>query len=253
MRGALTRCVILVFAALTAACAGTSRVGDELTATSLTQGKKAVALIKLGAADPMCSVLQAGIGVRDGESYRIVETARIHRNSKDSAVAELELRAGEYHVVSYTCNRPGGAIHLADSRGGGVFKKSYASFSLAPGEIINVGYLQLVPMGSTPVAYARVVAVRLVVTDWPLGELEQFKQQRPHLYAQMRTRLMTVPKVETPNLQKMIQARCADMRRLQAEGKLQNLPPLCNTPGGSAPVRKPGKTPPGKDKGAIGA
>jgi hypothetical protein len=153
-------------------------------------------------------------------------------------------------VVSYTCNRRGGAIHLADSLGGGVFRKSYASFSLAPGEIINVGYLQLVPMASTQVAYTRVLAVRLAVTDWPLGELERFKQQRPQLYAQMKTRLMTVPRVEPPSMQQ-IMARCAEMRRLQAEGKLQNLPPVCNPPGATPPPRskQPGK----KDKGGVGA
>lgn len=250
MRGALFRCAIMAFAALTAACGGTSRVGDELTATSLTQSRKAVALIKLGAADPMCTVLQAGIGVREGELYRIVETARIQRNAKDAAVAELELGAGEYHVVSYTCNRPGGPLHLAESNGGGVFRKSYASFSLTAGEVINVGYLQLVPMASTQVANTRVLAVRLAVTDWPLGELERFKLERPNLYAHMKTRLMTVPRVEPPTLQE-IQARCADMRRLQAEGKLQNLPPLCHMPGGAPPARKPGKSP-GRDK-SIGA
>jgi hypothetical protein len=231
----------MAFAALTAGCAGTSRVGDELTATSLTQTRKAVALIKLGAADPMCTVLQAGIGVRDGGSYRVVETARIQRKGDETAVAELELGAGEYHVVSYTCNRPGGAIHLAESLGGGAFRKSYASFSLAPGEIINVGYLQLLPMASTQIAYTRIMAVRLAVTDWPIAELERFKQQRPTLYSQMKTRLMTVPRVESPMQE--IMARCAEMRRLQVEGKLQNLPLACNPPGGSPPPpsKRPGK------------
>jgi hypothetical protein len=252
MRCALIRCAILGFAALTAGCAGTSRVDDQLTAGSLTQGRKAVALIMLGAFDPMCTVLQAGIGVRQGETYRIVQTARIQRTVNDTAVAELELGTGEYHVVSFTCNRPsGGMSQLAESLGGGVFKKSYASFSLAPGEFINVGYLQLVPMSSTQVSYqTRVVAVRVAVTDWPMSELERFKQQRPGLYSQMRTRLMTVPKVEPPSAQQ-IQARCDELRRLQAEGKLQNLPPICNPPGGAPPARKPGKTPGrGKEIGA---
>ncbi|MFZ1106546.1 MAG: hypothetical protein WAN86_27405 [Hyphomicrobiaceae bacterium] len=250
MRRALFRVAVMAFAALVSACGGTSRVGDELTATSLSQSRKAVALIKLGAADPMCSALQAGIGVRQGDHYKIVETARIQRSAKDTLVAELELGAGEYHVVSYTCNRPRGAIHLADSLGGGVFRKSYASFSLAPGEILNVGYLQLVPMASTQVAYTRVLAVRLAVTDWPLAELERFKRQRPGLYGQMKTRLMTVPRVDPPTMQQ-VQARCAELRRLQAEGKLQNLPPMCNLPRGTPPARKPGKSP-GKDK-SIGA
>ena len=251
MRGALFRVAVMAFAALAAGCAGTSRVGDELTATSLSQSRKAVALIKLGAADSTCTVLQAGIGVREGEHYRIIQTARIQRSANETAVAELELGTGEYHVVSFTCNRPrGGISQLAESLGGGVFKKSYASFSLAPGEIINVGYLQLVPMASTQVSYnTRVVAVRVAATDWPLAELERFKQQRPGLYGQMKTRLMTVPRVDPPTMQQ-VQARCAELRRLQAEGKLQNLPPVCSLPRGTPPGRKPAG--PGKDKG-IGA
>jgi hypothetical protein len=238
MPTAWLRLAILACAALTAACAGTSRVGDELTATSLSQSRKAVALIKLGAADPLCTVLAAGIGVREGSDYRLVQTARIVRSGGEAAVAELELGSGEYHVVSYSCTRPGSATRLAEPAGGALFRKSYASFTLAPGEILNVGYLQLVPMAATPVtATSRVLFVRLAVTDWPLAELERFKQQRPNLYGQMRTRLMTVHKVEPPTVQE-IQAKCAEMKRLQADGKLQNLPSLC-TPGGAPPRQVP--------------
>jgi hypothetical protein len=63
----------------------------------------------------------------------------------------------------------------------------------------------------------------------------------------MKTRLMTVPRIEPPSLQQ-IQAQCAEMRRLRAEGKLQNLPPICTNPGGGPPTRKPIK-----GKGDIGA
>lgn len=242
MPTAWLRCAVLAVAALTAACGGTSRVADELTTTSLSQSRKAVALIKLGATDPQCTVLSAGIGVREGSDYRVVQTARIQRND-GVAVAELELGSGEYHVVSYSCLRRGGSVLLAEPAGGGVYKKSYATFSLAPGEILNVGYLHLVPMATTQVSASyRVLHVRLAVTDWPVAELDRFKQQRPNLYSQMRTRLMTVHKIEPPTMAE-IQARCADMRKLQAEGKLQNLPALC-TPGaggaGSGLVRPPG-------------
>jgi hypothetical protein len=83
--------------------------------------------------------------------------------------------------------------------------------------------------------------VRLAVTDWPVAELDRFKQQRPNLYRQMRTRLMTVHKIEPPTVAQ-IQARCAEMRRLQGEGKLQNLPALCmpgGAVGGGPPARQP--------------
>lgn len=247
MRAAWIRCAVLAGAAFLAACGGTSRVGEGLTATSLSQSQKAVALIKLGAADPLCTVLTAGIGVREGHDFRLVQTARIERNGSEPAVAELELGSGEYHVVSYTCTRPGSVTRLSEPAGGSVYKKSYATFTLAPGEILNVGYLQLVPVSATPIsAYSRVLQVRLAVTDWPLAELERFKQQRPNLYGQMRTRLMTVLKVEPPTVQE-IQAKCAEMKRLQAEGKLQNLPTLC-----TAPPPGPQRQPAGGKRG-IGA
>jgi hypothetical protein len=177
----------------------------------------------------------------------LVQTARIERNGHEAAVAELELGSGEYHVVSYTCTRPGSMTRLSEPAGGNLYKKSYASFTLAPGEILNVGYLQLVAVAATQIsAYSRVLRVHLIVTDWPLVEIERFKQQRPNLYGQMRTRLMTVPKVRLPTVQE-IQAKCAEIRRLQAEGKIQNLPSLC-MPGGT-PRRQP---PPGA-KSSIGA
>lgn len=247
------RCAVLALAALAGACGGTSRVGDELTATALTQSRKGVALIKLGAADPLCSVLQAGIGVRDGEGYRIVQTARIERNASETAVAELELGSGEYHVVSYSCTRPGKASRLAESLGNGRFRKSYASFRLAAGEVVNVGYLQLVPVAATQVsAGTSLVAVHLAVTDWPLTELERFQRQRPHLYAQMHTRLMTVPKPPQPSVSEVlsrVRAKCAEMKRLQLQGKLQNVPALCN-----APARpKAPRPPPAAGKRTIGA
>lgn len=240
MLGPWIRCAFLAVAASAAGCAtGTSRVGDDLTTTSLSQSKKAVALIKLGAADPLCGTLAAGIGVREGSSFRHVQAARIVRKAGDTAVAELELGPGEYHVVSYACAKRGGVMLLAEPAGGGLYRKSYASFRIAPGEVLNVGYLQLVPMASAQVAHnTRVLQVRLAVTDWPLAELDRFRQQRPHLYAQMKTRLMTVHRAEPPTMQQ-VQAACAQMRRLQAEGKIQDLPLICAPGNRQGPQRGP--------------
>jgi len=234
------RCAVVAIAVLAAGCTGTSRVGDELTTTSLGQAKKSVALIKLGAADPLCTVLAAGIGVREGDNFKLMQTARIVRKAGETAVAELELGTGEYHVVSYTCTRQqGGAVLLAQPAGNGVFTKSYASFSIAPGEILNIGYLHLIPIGSQQAAaYTRVLQVGIAVTDWPLAEIERFKQQRPNLYAQMKTRLMKVHKVEPPTAQQVL-TKCAEMKKLQSDGKIQNLPAMC-TPAPGAPQKAPG-------------
>ena len=246
---AFARAAMLGLAFLAGGCAatGTSRVSDELMSTSaLAQDKKGVALIKLGAADPACTVLAAGIGVRDGDAFNLVHTARIVQKSGEATVAELALEPGEYHVVSYLCLRPNGAhLVLSEPMGGGRYKKSYAHFAVQPGEVINVGFLRLVPLGATQAAFSRVVLVGVVATDWPVPELEIFKQQRPALYAQMKTRLMTVPKIVPPTAEQ-INAKCAEMKKLQAEGKIQNLPSIC-----TAPVRPP--NPKGIAKGEVRA
>ena len=230
---AFGRAAVIGLALLAGGCAatGTSRVSDELMSTSaLAQDKKAVALIKLGAADPACTVLVAGIGVRDNEAFKLVHTARIVQKSGEATVAEVALEPGEYHVVSYLCTRPNGAhLVLAEPLGGGRYRKSYANFALQPGEVINVGFLRLVPLGATQAGFSRVILVGVVATDWPVSELENFKQQRPALYSQMKTRLMTVPKVVPPTVEQ-INAKCAEMKKLQAEGKIQNLPSICTAP-----------------------
>ena len=224
---------LLVVAALVAACGGTSRVADELTASSLSQSKKAVALIKLGAADPLCSVLAAGIGVRDGNDFRLIQTARIERNAGEPRWPSWSSAAASITSSATAARGPAARCACRSRPAAASTRRAMPSFSLAPGEILNVGYLQLVTVGATPIsAYSRVLHVRLAVTDWPLAEIDRFKQQRPNLYGQMRTRLMTVHKVEPPTMAQ-VQAKCAEMRRLQAEGKLQNLPTLC-TPGGGA-------------------
>jgi hypothetical protein len=61
------------------------------------------------------------------------------------------------------------------------------------------------------------------ITDWPLAELDRFKTKRPHIYAQMTTRLMKVPRQSgEPGPQE-----CARLKALMAEGKVQQLPPAC--------------------------
>jgi hypothetical protein len=235
------RAAVLGLALLAAGCGatGTSRISDELMTTSaLAQDKKGVALIKLGAADPSCAVLAAGIGVRDSDTFRLAHTARIVPKTGEATVAELALDPGEYHVVSYVCMRPNGAhLTLSEPMGGDRFKKSYASFAVQSGEVVNVGVLRLVPLGASQGAFSRVLLVGVVATDWPMSELESFKQQRPALYAQMKTRLMLVPKIVPPTVEQ-VAAKCAEMKKLQAEGKIQNLPIICTAPLGRPPAPK---------------
>ena len=76
-------------------------------------------------------------------------------------------------------------------------------------------------------SFGRPVESTIDVTDWPLAELDRFKAKRPHIYAQMKTRLMTVaPREQGPPTSR----DCARLKALKAEGKVQTLPSECAAP-----------------------
>jgi hypothetical protein len=98
---------------------------------------------------------------------------------------------------------------------------------LEPGEVVNVGYLHVNASRVGRSSFGRPVETYIDVSDWPLAELDRFKAKRPHIYAQMTTRLMTVTPTEQgpPTSQD-----CARLKALRAEGKVQQLPSECAEP-----------------------
>jgi hypothetical protein len=106
----------------------------------------------------------------------------------------------------------------------GVYRTSLASFVLHPGEIVNVGYLHVEAWREGRNTFGRPTKVEIEVTDWPLNELDRFKAKRPHIYAQMKTRLMAA----TPAGQGPPTGQdCVRLKALKAEGKVQDLPREC--------------------------
>jgi hypothetical protein len=211
---------------LLAACTQTSRVDDDLSTASLTQTKKAVAVMRVGAASPSCINVAVLLGVREGDGYRRHQgiTVANVRSITEPAVAEVELDPGEYHVLAYRCQSATGSVKTVDDNAGGqLYRTSYASFTLQAGEIVNVGYLHLHAWRHGNNTFGRPVEMDIEITDWPLAELDRFKTKRPHIYAQMTTRLMKVPRQSgEPGPQE-----CARLKALLAEGKVQQLPPAC--------------------------
>ena len=60
----------IVAGLLLAGCTQTSRVDDNLSTASLSQSKKAVAVMRVGAASPSCVNVAVLLGVREGDGYR---------------------------------------------------------------------------------------------------------------------------------------------------------------------------------------
>jgi hypothetical protein len=227
-------------ALLLAGCTQTSRVDDNLSTASLAQTRKAVAVMRVGAASPSCINVAVLLGVREGDGYRRHQgiTVMNVRSITEPAVAEVELDPGEYHVLAYRCQSKQGIKQVDDNAGPGgqLYRTSYASFTLHSGEIVNVGYLRLVAWRHGHNAFGRPVEMDIEITDWPLAELDRFKAKRPNIYAQMTTRLMQAMPAEPgePGPQE-----CARLKALQAEDKVQQLPAACLPPPATA-ARKGG-------------
>jgi hypothetical protein len=115
--------------------------------------------------------------------------------------------------------------------GGQLYRTSYATFTLNSGDVVNVGYLHLVAWRHGNNAMGRPVEMEIEITDWPLNDLDRFKAKRPHIYAQMTTRLMKAmpagPGEPGPQ-------ECARLKALLAEGKVQQLPAACQPPATAA-------------------
>jgi hypothetical protein len=227
--------LIVATAVVLAGCAQTSRVDDALSTASLAQTKKAVAVMRVGSASPSCINVAVLLGVREGEGFRRHQGVTVMnvRSLTEVAVAEVELDPGEYHVVAYRCQTRQGVKTVMDSADPGTYATSFASFRLEPGEVVNVGYLHVEAWRHGRNTFGRPVRMEVDVTDWPLAELERYKAKRPHIYAQMKTRLMTLPPAPGPPTSQ----DCARLKALEAEGKVQKLPPEC------APAARAKRTP----------
>ncbi len=218
-----------------------TRVADAVSAGALKEKHKGVAIMKIDAVSHDCLSASVTLGRRDGDAFAPAETLRVAgpRVPNRSNVAEAELAAGEYHVVAYTCQL-GARFYSMMRMEGGKYRSSYASFSVAAGEVVNVGHLKIIPLAvSQQVQNVRVTnnVMHVTVTDWSMTDLEGFKKERPALYGQMQTRLAAVTKAG-PMTEAQRQELCQKAKQLKADGKVQNLPPLC-LPGAQLPGTAP--------------
>src|SRR5262249_12480516 len=145
---AATRALIAATALGATACAYTPGVSPDLNQETLARTNKAVAIVQMGIEGEGCMVTTIGIGQRKEAGFEAVETLRFFPVPGSAGdAAQVELAPGEYHIVSWNCSRPKGtpSITLGGYQGGNVlgqggqYTESYGSFTLAAGEIVNLG------------------------------------------------------------------------------------------------------------------
>jgi hypothetical protein len=218
--------ILLVLAAMLSGCSGGGKVNETLSnPEALRSSQQAVAFFRLALPDPSCQSLAVSIGQREGEFYRPQQTLRLQQTAVTN-VLEVLLSPGDYHVLGFACYRARSTLVMSEPQGNGQMRRSYASFSVASGEVVNLGQIRLVRSGRSAGVFNSFVDVSVEISDWPLAELERFKSQRPKHFAEMKARLMT-PGASSQNTPEVVDRKCSDLAKLQAEGKIQNLPAAC--------------------------
>lgn len=210
---------------------------ETTTIRSLGDSKRGVAVMRIAAINDACRSATVTLAQREGEAFKQVQVVRVGgpRGHISSNVGEVELAPGEYHIVSYACEA-GPQVFTYLTPVGGVYRRSLASFQVSQGEIVNIGHVKILNLIVTQqVANVAVTdrVTQFVVADWSLPDLESFKQARPGIYKDMRTRLAKVTPAATEEQRREV---CAKAKALKDEGKVQNLPAACLPPPPGAPA-----------------
>jgi len=221
---------VIVLLAAVSGCAQSSHVTDGTQSSLLASHNKAVAVMRLGSPNPNCQHAAVLLGVRDGAGYKRHTPVKIAdiRGLEKAPVGEVELDAGEYHVVAFSCVAGNAPTVVADKTTDGHYRQSFAHFTLSPGEIVNVGSLYLDAANVKHSALGKAMRAEVTVTDWPLDDIERYKAARPELAAQMKTRLMVVG--EGPKTAEQQAGSCARWRQAKADGLAQDVPKECAAP-----------------------
>jgi hypothetical protein len=216
---------MLVLPLALGACSGGGRVNEQLAnPVELRNNKQAIGLFRLANPDPTCLKTAVSIGQREGPLYRPQQTLTL-QNMAVTNVLEVLLDPGEYHVIGFACYRARSTKIMAEPQGNGLMRRSYASFSVSAGEVVNLGQINLQRGVRSPGIWSSFTNVVIEITDWPLSELERFKSQRPKLFAEMRARLMiAAPKASDPDVRAN---KCEELRRMYDAGKSVTLPAEC--------------------------
>jgi len=182
--------------------------------------------MRIGAASPVCKHVAVLLATPEGRGYRRHSVLQVMNVQSliEPPVAEAKLPTGTYHVAGYSCHDGRKPAVVADQADPGIYRTSFAHFSVQAGEILNVGYLHFHATRSGATAFGRPVSPAVTVSDWPLAELDRFKAKRPQLFAGMVTRLMTA----TDNAHDpTTPGDCERLAALRIQGKVQSLPPAC--------------------------
>ncbi len=193
--------VVLSFCLGLASCSKGTQVSSSLSLGELQQKKTGVAVLKMSIESTGCTGKETYFIAkkRRDRAYPYIQVMHVITPRDVNSVAQFELKPGTYHVVDYLCviNLSNGyrkiSLQVNSTRehkrygvGSNVYKKSIASFTVKPGEIVNAGYLKI-----RRTSYKQGVSeVGILASDLPKASYAWLKENKPNLHKKMVKRLM---------------------------------------------------------------
>jgi hypothetical protein len=229
---------IVAIAALLSAC--TPTVSDDILTSSLSEKQQAVAIVTASLEGASCSHISIQLARKTADGFEPTTNIQVETGLLSLSrlvvgdIPQVALPAGQHHVVSYACREANRITTVGQKHGktfgfGGSYVKSFAHFDLAPGEIVNIGHLRITPVGF----YG---AVTFRAQDQPEAVIAKLKESKPKLFAQMKTRLMTVPATQTP--EELRKAMCDLLASLNKPGSATPPPASCPPAVAATPAAK---------------
>jgi hypothetical protein len=182
---------VLALAATLSGCGATPNLSDDLTSASLSTANQGIVLLSAAMEGRTCQSITVQLGKKSALAYETTTSFGIDitvfslRRLVSSNLPQISLPAGEHHVIGVTCQN--GNSFTSIGKGS---LRSYASFTLAPGEILNLGSLTVIPVGLTNMATFQ-------VRDQTVEVIDKVRADKPKLFAQMKTRLMIITPAPT--------------------------------------------------------
>ena len=210
---------IIISAFVLVGCSSATRPIVEPSTAALAEKKHGVAVVKFSMINEPCRQQALLIGARDGNGHRLVKklVASGTAPATTANAAEAELDPGEYHLLGYACMRDRSLLNVGNE--GGPYTPSLGSFTVVAGEVVNIGHIRFSSVWGSK-------QLKMEVGDWALADLNRYRDERPQLFAAMRTRLLQV-KAGQPLTGQEKEDHCGQLKALQASGKVQQLPKGC--------------------------
>lgn len=199
------RTILPVVGLLAAGCAmNPTWVEDSVTIDQLRASNKGVVILLISI--ERCNYITAQFAQPDGNGQWVttdkgsVNLKLLGGNLPDEP-SQITLDAGEYGFVHLTCDAGTSKHHFRTkpvergnilSGSGFVYERPFASFSVGPGEVIDIGMLEFLTRQEGPFLQARDV-FRTVVKPIPESSLRKLAARKPNIYAARVVRLAKVP------------------------------------------------------------